>query len=242
MVQPRGRRLNRVFPDLAFALRLLRDPTQRRHALRWLRSRRPDYLLKHRVPWLVFDAIDHLAAFELKDRRVFEYGSGGSTLFWQTRGASVVSVEHDSTWFAAVRSRLAAAPAVDYRLIEPQPGSSLQAPDPSDPNAYLTTDERWRDASFRRYVTAIEEFADGTFDIVLVDGRARPSCIKHGAPKVAPNGVLILDDSQRPYYLAQTGGYLDGFVEDRFLGPSPTVPMFSCTSIFRRVDTPKAVP
>lgn len=224
-----------MFPDLAFALGLLRDPTQRRHALRWLRSRRPDYLLKQRVPWLVFQAIDHLAAFELKGRRVFEYGSGGSTLFWQTRGASVVSVEHDPTWFAAVRSRLAAAPAVDYRLIEPQPGSSLQASDPSDPNAYLTTDERWRDASFRRYVTAIEEFADGSFDIVLVDGRARPSCIKHGAPKVALGGVLILDDSQRPYYLAETRGFLKGFVEERFFGPSLAAPVMSATSIFTKL-------
>lgn len=227
--------MNPMFPDLSFALGLLRDPTQRRHTLRWLRSRHPDYLLKKRIPWLVFDAIDHLAAFELKGRRVFEYGSGGSTLFWQTRGASVVSIEHDPTWFAAVRSRLAAAPPVDYRLIEPRPGSSLQASDPSDPNAYLTTDERWRDASFRRYVTAIEEFPDGTFDIVLVDGRARPSCIKHGAPKVAAGGALILDDTHRPYYLARTREYLQGFVESRFLGPRPAVTFMSATSIFTKL-------
>jgi hypothetical protein len=231
-----------MFPDLAFALRLFRDPAQRRHVLRWLRSRRPDYLLKKRVPWLTFDALNRLAALEIDGRRVFEYGSGGSTLYWQARGAITVSVEHDPAWFAVVRSRLAATPAVDYRLIEPQPERSVQTSDPSDPDAYLSTDVRWREASFRPYVTAIEEFRDGTFDIVLVDGRARPSCIKHGAPKVAPGGALILDDSQRPYYLAGTRGYLKGFVEERFLGPSPTVPTISATSIFRRLGFPREAP
>jgi hypothetical protein len=156
-------------------------------------------------------------------------------LFWQARGASTVSIEHDPAWFAVVRSRLAVLPTVDYRLIEPQPGSTAQVSDPSDPEAYLSTDARWRDASFQHYVGAIEDFEDGTFDVVLVDGRARPSCIKHGARKVASGGALILDDSQRPYYLARTREYLQDFVETRFLGSRPAVPEMSATSIFTKL-------
>lgn len=221
--------------NLDFLWRLLRDRTQRRHTLRWWRSCQPDFLLKNCLPWLVFDAIDAVAALDLADRRVFEYGSGGSTLFWQARGASTVSIEHDLAWFAVVRSRLAPAPPVDYRLIEPEPGATPQGADPSDPDAYLSADASWRGATFRHYATAIDEFPDGTFDVVLVDGRARPSCIKHGAHKVAVGGVLILDNSERAYYLARTRGHLEGFLETRFLGPCPTVPAISATSIFTRL-------
>jgi hypothetical protein len=227
--------LNRMSPDLAFAWSLLRDPTQRRYALRWFRSRRPDYLLKKRLPWLVFLAIDRLATIELEGRRVFEYGSGGSTLFWQARGALAVSIEHDPVWFAAIRPRLAAAPALDYRLIQPEPGATPHDGDPSDPDAYRTADATWQGASFRRYATAIDEFPDGTFDVVLVDGRARSSCIKHSARKVAVGGALILDDTQREYYLASTKAFMGGFTETRFVGAAPTVPGIFSTSIFTRL-------
>jgi hypothetical protein len=219
---------------LGFFWQLLRHSGQRRHALRWWSSYRPGFLLENRLPWLVFDAIDALAGLDLAGRKVFEYGSGGSTLFWQDRGAAVVAVEHDPAWFAVVRSRLKPTPPVDYRLSPPQPTASGCGSEPADPTGYRSADPVWRDACFQRYVTVIDDFRDGSFDVVLVDGRARPSCIKHGAKKVTAGGALILDDSQRPYYLAKTTEYLRDFVESRFLGPRPAVHGISATSIFTR--------
>lgn len=46
---------------------------------------------------------------------LFEYGSGHSTLFWKERVASVVSVEHDESWFEEMAPQL--GDTVDYRLI-----------------------------------------------------------------------------------------------------------------------------
>jgi len=51
------------------------------------------------LPWFTYPAIEYLAQLDLDGARVFEYGSGNSSLFWARRGALVWSVEHDSAWY-----------------------------------------------------------------------------------------------------------------------------------------------
>ncbi len=60
------------------------------------------------VPWYTFPAIEYLQGLDLSGRRVFEFGAGNSTLFWQARAASVVSVETDPEWYEQLRPRIAA--------------------------------------------------------------------------------------------------------------------------------------
>ena len=55
-------------------------------------------------------------------------------------------------------------------------------------------------ASFERYVRAIDDYPDGHFHFVSVDGRARVACLERALAKVAPGGLLILDNSQRERY------------------------------------------
>jgi hypothetical protein len=56
------------------------------------------------VPWFAYPAIDYLNQFNLKGKRVFEYGSGQSTRYWARRGASVWSAEHDEAWYSKLSS------------------------------------------------------------------------------------------------------------------------------------------
>ena len=56
-----------------------------------LRDRNKNYL-----PWFTYPAIEALSNWDLSDKRVFEYGSGFSTLFWASRAKEVVSVEHSN--------------------------------------------------------------------------------------------------------------------------------------------------
>jgi len=53
------------------------------------------------LPWLNFAAIDFIKNFleNKKNLQVFEYGSGGSTLFFLKKGYSVVSIEHCKEWY-----------------------------------------------------------------------------------------------------------------------------------------------
>src|SRR5262245_16177519 len=60
------------------------------------------------VPWFSYSAIDFLEGFLKPNMAVFEYGSGGSTVFFARRVKSVLSVEDNSQWFEWVSRRLRA--------------------------------------------------------------------------------------------------------------------------------------
>ncbi len=215
---------------------ILALPDQRKHALRWARSLAPGYLLEEPSPWLTFDAIDFLAGRVGDGARVFEYGSGGSTLFWVSLGATCVSIEHDPEWFDLIRERLGGTGLVDYRLIQPEPVMETGAVgDPSDPRGYASDDPRYRGYSFRKYASRIDEFPDGYFDLVLIDGRARPSCILHAAPKVKVGGMLVLDNAERAYYTEKASGFLLSFRPHRFAGVVPGVEVPSVTTVYVRM-------
>ncbi len=206
--------------------RMLVFPTQWRYLSRWLRSRRRmDFLLEAGAPWIVYAAADYLTKW-MKRRpcvRVFEYGSGGSTGFWLKHGATCVSVEHDAKWHERVQQRFGGRDDLDYRLVEPVPRTSSEASDPTDPAAYGTGDLAWRGHSFETYVSQIDEFPDGFFDIVLVDGRARPSCIMHALPKLSEGGILVLDNAERGYYTERIEPSLSAFNCRTFIGPGPSM-------------------
>lgn len=219
-----------------FFRRLLSSPTQRRHAMEWIRSTAPGYLTDAPSPWIVFDAICHIKSRLGKDTRVFEYGSGGSTLFWLSNGCSCVSVEHDPEWYDRVRGLIPETFPLDYRLVPPEPiVTTEELPDPADPHSYRSDDVYFAGRSFRKYVSQIDSFPDGSFDIVLIDGRARPSCIKHSAGKVKVGGLLVLDNADREYYTRKTRSYLDGYTAARFQGAVPSLTWFTVTDIFTRV-------
>src|SRR6185369_15472611 len=60
------------------------------------------------IPWYTYPAIDFIEPRLRRDYRVFEYGSGWSTLWWADRVASVQAVEHDAAWSKLVAAQLPA--------------------------------------------------------------------------------------------------------------------------------------
>ncbi len=58
------------------------------------------------APWINYSAIEFLDARLSASLRVFEYGAGQGTLWWASRVAEIVAVEHDSTWAELLRPRL----------------------------------------------------------------------------------------------------------------------------------------
>jgi len=170
----------------------------------------------------------------LSSKKVFEWGSGGSTLFWLEKGANVVSVEHDRQWYEMIKSTISNMENIDYKLIEPETNRRRSdVSDPSDPESYLSSTSN--EQSYYKYVSIIDQYEDNYFDIVLVDGRARPSCIKHAVSKVKIGGLLILDNSDRDYYLSKTSQYLNNFQRVVYTGAVPLSSQFSETSIFKKI-------
>lgn len=232
---PTGLRLTRLLSQKwKFLLLLLRTPSQKKHLSRWWRSFSKDYLLNAPCPWITFDAIDFLTGKARPGFKVFEWGSGGSTLFWLKCGASVVSVEHDQAWHALLSQRLPAGAKIDYRLIKPEPDETGNMEISNSPELadYRSRDANWENHNFKRYVTAIDEFPDSYFDVIVVDGRARPSCIRHAAKKLSPNGMLVLDNADRPYYLENLPEQISRLRLHEFIGAGPSLSWFVQTNIY----------
>jgi hypothetical protein len=190
-----------------------------------------------RGPWITYGAISHLASYIRSDMRICEYGVGGSTLFYLDRVAQVVSIEHDAEWADRLKSILpdAASGRWTVHITPPQPCSFAKAPDPTDPDAYVSTLANYANMSFKAYAETIELYPDRSFDAVQVDGRVRHCCVKHAVSKVKPNGLLILDDSHRERY-ADSHKRLEalGWEKHEYFGPGPYEWGFRTTCIWRR--------
>lgn len=54
------------------------------------------------IPLFTYPCIEYIRQFDLAQKRIFEWGSGASTLYWMDRARSVVSVENNPQWFERV--------------------------------------------------------------------------------------------------------------------------------------------
>jgi hypothetical protein len=52
----------------------------------------------HPLPLYTYPAIEYLNSINFKGKKIFEFGSGNSTIYWLEQGADVVSVEHNPNW------------------------------------------------------------------------------------------------------------------------------------------------
>jgi hypothetical protein len=188
------------------------------------------------MPWISFSAIDFIKKIVSQEMKVFEYGSGGSTLYWASRVSQVVSVEHDRSWYEKMKSVLAGRQDknVDLFLVEAEPDSDSTPKNIENPADYFSADEQYKGKNFRKYVQSIDRYPDFHFDIIAIDGRARPSCIQHSISKIRPGGYLIIDNTEREYYLASFNFRKTAWKRWDFEGPVPYIMHFSQTTIIQK--------
>lgn len=123
--------------------------------------------------------------------RCLEWGAGGSTLYFPPRIPGLtrwLSIEHSREWADLVRSR------------NTVPGVEVVHLPPDITRTPSGTDEGVQE-DFRTYVTWPEAQA-GRFDFILVDGRARGSCLRAAFRLVEDRGVVVLHDANREFYFA----------------------------------------
>jgi predicted O-methyltransferase YrrM len=177
------------------------------------------------VPWWTFhaiDAVERWIAARKGDVRVFEYGSGASTVWLARRATHVVSVEHD-VGFAKIATPMLALPNVELRVIEPvRAGATSRAP--SGRGGY-------EDCDFSAYVDSI---ADGAarYDLVIIDGRARAACLKRAWDCLEADGLVVFDNSSRRRYQAALKGI--GGRMTRYRGWAPALPYPSETTLIEK--------
>jgi hypothetical protein len=58
------------------------------------------------TPWYTYPTTEFLSHLNLSQLKVFEYGSGNSTLWWSKRAKQVTSVENDEVWHKKIKDSL----------------------------------------------------------------------------------------------------------------------------------------
>ena len=80
---------------------------------------------------------------------------------------------------------------------------------------------RYLEVIFQGYTAQIDSFPNCHFDVILKDGRAHPSCLKHSVREGKTGGWVVPDNASGSRYLENTGGYLVEFSCAEFYGAGP---------------------
>lgn len=209
-----GSTLRRSLTGIAHMIKSPRDGG------RWIRDKlNPSTPIRLGLPWVSWPAIDHLAGVVLPGMRVFEWGGGGSTVFWLSKGCHVTTVESSLEWMTIIQAeidRRGFAARFEIRLVE----AGAMKPE--------------------RVQQYIREVHRGTpWDIVLVDGvdeayLGRMDCLREvPLPGVVrPRGLLVLDDSWRDAH-AVAPQILQGWQRTVFKGLGPCRPGVTQTDVYQ---------
>lgn len=72
--------------------------------------------LGHPIPWYTYPLIEYLSNLDFSDKKIFEYGSGNSSIWWAGRCKTLTSVETDNAWFEKIRSLTLDLTNFEYQL------------------------------------------------------------------------------------------------------------------------------
>jgi predicted O-methyltransferase YrrM len=123
------------------------------------------------LPWYTKSFLDDLVTWDLKDKVVFEYGCGASTLWWAAKCRAVYAIENNLEWANTVRENLSNNATVAIHM------GGDYSPD------------------------IISHFHSGFFDIIVVDNEPvelRDACVIEAVRHLNRGGRLILDNWCQP--------------------------------------------
>lgn len=131
------------------------------------------------MPWLTHPALDEICKWNLSNKKVLEYGSGYSTLWWANKCQELVSIEANEQWYLQILSKL------QHDIINPKGLVDYH---------FRPVNEG--DQSKIDLYTAIP--TDFLPDIVVVDGILRYECMLKALTLPRPL-TLIVDNWRQDY-------------------------------------------
>ena len=162
--------------------------------LMWLKSLiasgNIEHLVKLDQAWLPYKAINLLEHMD-QNTKVFEWGSGASTIWFARRFESIVSIEHDPSWHHSVRQIVKNYTFRNIKLTRDLPQKSHSPTVSSGRRGYKNLD-------FLEYVHVIGDH--DKFDLIVIDGRARVECLWEALNHLNVSGTILLDNAQRRRY------------------------------------------
>lgn len=142
--------------------------------------------LEKGLPWWSYESIDWTKKVLNSNTLVFEWGTGGSTIFLSKLAGRVISVENDDKWFRQVTQELERKSVKNVSV-------RLEEIELDDQNQFENCD----------YFNALEE----KYDFIIIDGEdnfgpemkwsARESCFQRAQKWINSGGFILVDDSWR---------------------------------------------
>ena len=138
------------------------------------------------LPWWSYKSVKKVQSLLNNNQTVFEWGSGGSTIFLCHRVKSIISVENDHNWTTKVNSALSSLNVKNATVIQKE--INLQSAE-----CFLKCP----------YAKGISD----KFDIIVIDGEdhfnseslwsARENCFELSQQAINDEGIIIVDDAWR---------------------------------------------
>lgn len=159
------------------------------------------------IPWYSYAAIHFLENRLQPHFEVFEFGCGHSTLWYANKVKHVTSVENDLQWF----QRIQKLKQNNITLIH----KPFTEGNPDYANTIFETGQRYH--------------------LIIVDGQDRAVCLQNAISALTPDGVIVLDNSERAEYQEGILFLLNkGFKRIDFYGMVPCTSLATCTTFFYR--------
>jgi len=156
------------------------------------------------IPWFTYSAIDLISDRLNQNLKVFEFGSGNSSLFFAERISQITSIEHNLEWYENISKH---HPANSKIVL-----AGFETPD--------------------EYINLLQ-VGNQNYDMIIVDGIYRNECLMESVKHLSEIGVIILDDSERDVYSEGITILLNnGFKRLDFSGIAPGIFFRKCTTIF----------
>lgn len=156
-------------------------------------------------PWMSFKEIRQIEAIILDMKKdhleIVEWGCGGSTAHFsrfleeQGIGYHWTSIEHNREWYEKIAEETRENQNIEVHCF------------PAEGDRYTLVD-----VPMEEYIN-FPATLNKKFDLILVDGRKRKSCVELAKTLLKPDGVVLLHDALRPRY----HGAFKIFPNNRFL-------------------------
>lgn len=201
------------------------------------------------LPYITYPAQSILAQIARPETRVFEFGCGHSSLWWSARVKEVVSVDHDPGWISLVERRKPDnltlvhcpqhAPCPEIPAHHLEAFTEIIAKQPLSGRADHDIQHGLNCADFLGYAATLIQWPVGYFDVIVVDGMARSICAYLAGHSVKPDGLVVIDNSDRwQYWPGFHALQYMGFGRIDFFGIGPVNSHEWCTSLFAKSIVP----
>jgi hypothetical protein len=195
------------------------------------------------TPWYTFPAIHFLKDMLTRDMKVFEYGSGFSTIFYKNHVDEYYTVEHDLEWATRIVN---VDPTVKIHVASQHimvlPNGIDRITDFFNHHTDIQTSDKNHDLQhglinmdFAGYASQIYHKEKGYYDVVVIDGMARSLCAYLTIEMIKDDFIIILDNIDRcQYNYIQKLLIENGFGRIDFYGPGFQNHHAWCTSFYSR--------